>query len=125
MDITLLAQTAWILIAPFLGKVADKVTDKALEKVGEGAGEKIWQAVEPVLQKAPVEAVVHNPQDIAAQEALVGELRRVLAQDPALAAQVQQWVGGQGTIIATGGSAVAKDNGIAIGTVHGSVTFNR
>lgn len=125
MDVTLLAQAAWILIAPFLGKVADKVTDKALEKVGEGAGEKIWQVVEPVLQKAPVEAVASNPQDPAAQQALVAELTRVLAQDPALAARVQQWVGGHGSIIATEGAVVATDNGIAIGTAQGPVTIHR
>ena len=125
MDITLLAQTAWILIAPFLGKAAEKVTEKAIEKVGEGAGEKIWQAVEPVLAKAPVEAVASNPQDPAAQQALVAELARVLAQDPALAARVQQWLGGHGTTIATGGSAVAKDNGIAMVNVQGPVTINR
>ena len=57
--------------------------------------------------------------------ALVAELTRVLAQDPALAARVQQWVGGHGSIIATGGSAIATGNGIAIGTAQGPVTIHR
>ena len=98
----------------------EKATERGDREGGGGRRGENLEGGRAGAAKAPVEAVVQNPQDTAAQEALVAELRRVLAQDPSLAAQVQQWVGGHGAIIATG-SAVAKDNGIAIGTV----TFNR
>ena len=122
MDITLLAQAAWILIGPWVGKAADK----ALEKVGEEAGGKLWKSLEPRLSKPPVEVLAKNPQDSAAQKELLAELVQLLKEDPALLAQVQALTGNQGNAVAIGqGAAAATGQAVAIGSVQGNVTFNR
>jgi len=126
MDITALAQGLVAFLAPFLpyllktGKEAGK---EAAKKIGEQFSEDAWERakalwgklrpkveVKPAAQEA-VQDVATAPDDADAQAALRLQLKKLLAEDQALAAEVTQlWEEAMAvgvTVIASGERSVA------------------
>lgn len=125
MDITTLAKEITLFLAPFLPyllKVGEKAAEEAGKKLGGDAWERakgLWGKFRPKVEARPAarEAmadVAAEPQNEDAQAALRLQLRKLLAEDEELAAEIgQQWAAAQVagvTIIASGDRAVAAQS---------------
>lgn len=125
MDITTLAKEITLFLTPFLPyllKVSEKAAEEAGKKLGSDAWERakgLWDRLRPKVEARPAarEAmadVVAEPQNEDAQAALRLQLRKLLAEDEELAAEIgRQWAATQAagvTIIASGERAVAAQS---------------
>src|SRR5438105_4061600 len=100
IEVTALATQVAALLGPavpiLLGKVADGVGDE-LRKDGLDVAQSIWARLRPRVDARPatreaVEDVADNPADADAQAALRLQLRKLLADDPELQAELTQVV---------------------------------
>ncbi len=131
MDVTTLARDVVAFLAPFLPyllKAGEKAAEEAGKKLGGDAWERakgLWDKLRPKVEAKPAaqEAVTDaaaEPQNEDAQVALRQQLKKILAEDEALAAEVARlWEEAKAagvTVIASG------DRSVAIGgDVSGSV----
>lgn len=150
LDVGLIATAAVTMLAPILRGLlkigAEKATEAAGEKVGEGVVEEIWARLKPKVEaKAGAAASAHElaaaPEDEGAREELAMHLKRILATDPALAAEIAKLVEqgggthpvanlhGDGAIAQAGpgGTAVAGGKGSVVigGHVQGNVRVGK
>lgn len=124
MDIQTLAQQIVPFLAPFLPyllKAGEKAAEEAGKKLGAAAWEKakaLWAQLRPKVEAKPaareaVQDVAAYPKDEDARAALRLQLRKLLAEDPALAAEVArlweevQAAGVVNLVIAKGDRSVA------------------
>jgi hypothetical protein len=100
IEVTALAAQVAGLLAPavpvLLGKVADGVGNE-VRKDSLDAAQAIWARIRPRLDAKPatreaVEDIADNPKDADAQAALRVQLRKLLADDPELQAELTQIV---------------------------------
>lgn len=126
MDVQLLAETLTELLRPalpFLHASGKKAAEKAVEKLGS----EVWESAKKAWGKlrrgtdgtTPAEAAARDlaaePGDADAQAALRFQLKKLLASDPTLAAELAALVAGApGATVAGGQVAVGRD-------VHGNV----
>lgn len=147
MDIGLLAQAAVMVLGPLLGKLLSAGGESAAEAVGEKMGEGVFERAKALWGKlgkkveakpgAPEAAKVlaANPEDEDARTMMAVQLKSILKDDPALAAEVEKWVretpagnvmiatASGGSAVVQGGGAAASGGGIAIGgNVYGGVS---
>lgn len=125
MDIATLAKDVTLFLTPFLPYLL-KASEKAAEEAGKKLGGDAWESAKglwgklrpkveakPATQEAVVDAAAES-QNEDAQAALRQQLRKLLVEDDALAAEIgQQWAAAQAagvTIIASGDRAVAAQN---------------
>jgi hypothetical protein len=136
MDLTTLAKDVAVFLTPFLpyllkaGKEAGK---EAAKKIGEQFSEDTWERAKalwgklrppveakPAAQEAVKDAAV-APQDEDAQAALRLQLRKILAEDEALAAEVARlWEEAKAagvTVIASGERSVAIGGDVSGSTI--------
>ena len=111
-------------LAPLLGDLLRGVADRAKEGVTDAAWEqarKLWARLRPKVEdnadaKAATDVLAENPDDAEARATLTFLLRRMLAEDPELAAAVTaDWQ--HISAIASGDRAVAlvdSDNNVVI-----------
>lgn len=140
MDIQTLAQQIVPFLAPFLPyllKAGEKAAEEAGKKLGAAAWEKakaLWAQLRPKVEAKPaareaVQDVAAYPKDEDARAALRLQLRKLLAEDPALAAEVARlWEGAQATGATVTTVTAAGDRSVAVGgDVRGStiITGNR
>ncbi len=130
MDIQALAQQLVAFLVPFLPyllKAGEKAAEEAGEKLGGEAWEQakaLWSKLRPKVEAKPAaheatQDVAANPQDEDARAALRLQLKKLLAEDDALAKEVARlWSKTQ----AAGVSVIASgDRSVAIGgSVSGS-----
>ena len=117
----LLVQFLTPFLPRLLGKVqevAGDVVDAAATTAGEHA-KQIWDRLDPAVEQRPaaqevVEDVAAAPDDADAQAALRVQLKKMLADDPALATDLGSLIeqGQAAGVIATGAGSVAA------GTIH-------
>jgi hypothetical protein len=148
IDFKLLADALTIFLAPALPYLV-KAGTSAVEKVGEGLGEGVWEKAkalwarlgpkveEKEAAREAVADVVQDPKDEGARATLQHQLKKILASDEALAAEVQKLleeagtgprynaqVSGSGAAAQGPGAVAAGERGIAVGgNIHGG-TFN-
>ncbi|MGB8697797.1 MAG: hypothetical protein WCD18_00125 [Thermosynechococcaceae cyanobacterium] len=133
--------TLTAFISPFLpfllklgGKAAEKATETAAGKFGEASWSKaqaVWQKLRPKVEakEAAKEAaidVANAPEDEDLQVALKVQLKKLLAQDEALAnaiAQILQEAGSEGTPGIQIVQTVTGDRNQVIGQVTGGQVF--
>lgn len=150
MEIGLLATAAAAVLGPLLGSLLKTGGEKAVEAVGEKVGEGVFEKAKALWGKlgkkveakpgAPeaAKALAANPDDEDARTMMAVQLKSILANDPALAAEVEEFVrqsptgnvmiakasGGSANV--QGGGAAATHGGIAVGgNVFGSVGRGR
>ncbi len=131
MDIAMLAKDVAALLTPFLPyllKAGERAAEETGKKLGGDAWEKakaLWGKLRAKVETRPaaqeaVQDVADHPDDEDAQAALRLQLRKILAEDEALAAEVarlwQETEAARVTVIASGERSVAIG-----GDVHGSV----
>lgn len=122
MDVSALVTKVVAFLAPFLPyllKAGEKVAEEAGKKLGETAWEQaksLWGKLRPKVEAKPavqeaVQDVAAAPQDEDAQAALHQQLKKLLAEDKALAAEVSRWwdkaKAAGVTVVASGNGAVA------------------
>ncbi len=132
MDPTELAQKigAFLLpLLPYLLKAGDKAAEEAGKKLGEAAWEKakaLWHKLHPKIEAKPaaleaVQEVANNPQDADAAAALRLQLRKLLSEDQALAAEIARlWGEAQAagvTVIAGGDRSIAIGGSVSGSTI--------
>lgn len=127
MDIQTLAQQIVPFLAPFLPyllKAGEKAAEEAGKKLGAAAWEKakaLWAQLRPKVEAKPaareaVQDVAAYPKDEDARAALRLQLRKLLAEDPALAAEVARlWEGAQATGATVTTVTAAGDRSVAVG----------
>lgn len=133
MDVQALAQQLVTFLSPFLPYLL-KAGEKAIEKVGEKFGEAAWEKAQalwdklhpkieakPAAQEAAAD-VAQNPQDEDAQAALRLQLKKLLAEDTALAEEVARLLAGVdagrgNTVIASGNRSVAIGGSVSGSTI--------
>ncbi|MEP7010682.1 MAG: hypothetical protein ABJC13_10195 [Acidobacteriota bacterium] len=150
MDLSLIAQATIAVLGPLVGQLfsvgGEKAVEAAAGKFGEGMFERAKAALGKLGKKAEAKpgapeaarAVAETPDDTYAQAELVLHLKKILAADPDLAAELEQIVRKSpagNVMIATatdrsaigqGGGAAAAGGGIAIGgNVYGGARFDR
>jgi len=130
-DLAPIAASIVSFLAPFLPYLL-KAGEKAAEEMGRKMGSEAWEAAQalwsklrpkveakPAAQEAVQDAAA-NPNDPDAQAALRQQLKKLLAEDPTLAAEIADlWRRAQAagtTVIAAGERSVAIG-----GSVSGSV----
>lgn len=133
MDPQTLAQQIVPFLAsflPYLLKAGEKAIEKAGEKSGEAAWEKaqaLWGKLRPKIEARPAaqEAaadVAQNPQDEDAQTALRLQLKKLLAEDAALAEEVARlWSEAQAagvTVTAAGDRSAAIGGSVSGSTIN-------
>lgn len=148
MDISLLAQTLAALLAPALPYLVEggkQLVAKAGEDLAEGAWDKVkalWGRLRSRVEAKPaaaeaVEDVAKTPEDEDAVAALRLQLKKILAEDEAFAAEIAELVkplvGGesyQATLIGdgaiaqgAGAKAVGKGGVMVDGDVHGGIVM--
>jgi formylglycine-generating enzyme required for sulfatase activity len=161
MDPALLADALTIFLAqalPYLAKAGEEAAKEAGKKLGAGSWDKakeLWRRLRPAVEERPaaaeaVEDVAELPDDADARAALRLQLRKILAGDSGLAAELAQLleeagqkvsyrveVHGEGaTAVAPGavaagkgGKAAARDvvttvtGGVAVGDLHGDLVL--
>ncbi|MGQ9494260.1 MAG: hypothetical protein ACUVR2_10950 [Anaerolineae bacterium] len=122
MDASALVTKVVAFLAPFLPyllKAGEKVAEEAGKKLGETAWEQaksLWAKLRPKVEAKPavqeaVQDVAAAPQDEDAQAALRQQLKKLLAEDKALAAEVSRWwdkaKAADVTVVASGNGALA------------------
>jgi energy-coupling factor transporter ATP-binding protein EcfA2 len=123
-SVSALATAAVSFLSPYLVKAGEKTAEKIGEKLPEAAG-MMWKAIlgkfkgHPAAEVA-VQDLVTQPEDEDNLAAFRKELRKILRNDPAFAAELKGLLNqtqGQGsdTISNTGSGAVATRGGIAGG----------
>jgi len=132
MDITVLAKDLVAFLAPFLPylvKVGEKAAEEAGKKLGGDAWDKaraLWGKLRPKVEDKPaaqeaVADVAAAPQDEDVQAALRQQLRKILAEDEALAAEVARlWEEAKATgvtMIASGERAVVISGDVSGSTI--------
>lgn len=125
MDIATLAKDVTLFLTPFLPyllKAGEKASEEAGKKLGGDAWDRakgLWGKLRPKVEAKPAaqEAVADaatEPKNEDAQASLRQQLRKLLAEDNDLAAEIgQQWAAAQAagvTIIASGDRAVATQS---------------
>lgn len=101
MDIQTLSQQLTAFLAPFLPyllQAGEKVAEEAGKKLGAEAWEQVkalWAKLKPKVEAKPaaqeaVQDLAANPQNEKAQTALQWQLEKLLAEDQALAREVQR-----------------------------------
>jgi hypothetical protein len=129
---------------PFLLNVGNKAVEGASQKLGEDVWRKatvVWDKLQPKVEgkAAALEAtkdVANDPEDEDLQTALRVQLKKILAGEPTLAAEIAQILSEksptgtgadniQHNVSGTGNQAIGKmeGNAKAIGTVHGNVSM--
>lgn len=102
MDISELAQaltTTLIPVLPYLLKAGEKASEEAGKKIAGDSWEyakDLWAKLRPKVDAKPAALEAANdaaraPDDIDAQAALRLQLRKLLAEDKALATDLAQW----------------------------------
>jgi hypothetical protein len=150
MDISLLAQTLAAVLAPALPYLVEggkTLVAKAGEELADGAWDKIkalWGRLRSRVEAKPAAAdavadVVKAPQDKDSVEALRIQLKKILAEDEAFAAEIAELVepltGGtsyQATLVGDGaiaqgpGAKAVGPGGVMVGgDVHGGIVTGR
>ena len=123
MDFDTLVQgvyTVLMPVLPYLTELGGKMAESAAEKIGEDlweGGKNIWGKLRSPFESRPaaLEAardVVAAPDDGDAQAAFRQQLKKILLQDPSLAAEIEQTLGQlqqqNVTVIASGDRSVAS-----------------
>ncbi len=114
MDVSVLAKDVAAFLTPFLPyllKAGEKAAEKAGEKMGAGAWERartLWGTLRPKVEARPaaqeaVQDVAQSPADPDAQAALRLQLKKILAEDPTLAAEAFEYTGTSGKAVPFGG----------------------
>jgi hypothetical protein len=135
MDPLTLATTVASFLSPYLVKAGEK----AFETVGEKSVDSLWRTItakftgKPTAEEA-VKDLVAKPDDQLIQSAFAHQLRKVLAAEPAFAAELERLLSsaqseGSDAIVNTGSGAVATTGGVAAGEsgvaikgdVHGNI----
>jgi hypothetical protein len=132
------------LLSPFLPRLLGKASEVGA-KVGGAAvdaawehARRIWDKLRPAIEAKPAATeaaadVAAAPDDADAQAALRLQLKKLLADDPALATQLGsllEQARGAG-VVATGkggvaaGEIKAQTGGVAAGIIHGGVNTTR
>lgn len=119
MDVTVLVKDVIPFLAPFLPyllKAGEKAAEEAGEKLGEASWERakaLWGRLRPKVEAKPAaleaaQDVAAQPDDEDAQAALRRQLKKLLAEDQALAAEVARLMADEVTqrVTAEGGSSV-------------------
>ena len=121
MDPITLAAAATTLLAPYLAKAGEKAAEKIGEKLPEAIG-KVWNAIAAKFKGRPAAEGAANeltakPDDTDNKEAFNVQLRKLLKDDPAFAAELERLLrtAGGDTIFNTGSGAVATHGGVAAG----------
>ncbi len=132
MDIQTLAQQTIHFLVPFLPyllKAGEKAAEKAGEKMGAEAWDKaktLWGKLRPQVEAHPaaqeaVQDVAAQPKNEDAQAALRLQLKKILQDDPTLAAEVARLVAqvptGGNTAIASGNRSVAIGGSVSGSTI--------
>ena len=150
MDLSLLAQAAVMVLGPMLGSLLRTGGEKAAEaaggKIGEGVVEKakaLWGRLGKKVEAKPgapeaAAELAAKPDDPDSRAEMVLHLKKILAADPALAAEVAEIVrqtpagnvmiatASGGSAIAQGGGAAATQGGMVVGgNVYGGVGRGR
>ena len=131
-------------LTPFLPRLLGKVQEVAGEVVDAAAtaaweqAKQIWDRLDPAVEQRPAakeaaEGVAAAPDDADAQAALRVQLKKMLADDPALATDLGSLVeqGQAAGVIATGSGSVAagtihaETGGVAGGIIQGGVNMPR
>lgn len=128
MDVTALAKDLVVFLAPFLPyllKAGEKAAEEAGKKLGSDAWDKakaLWGKLRPKVEAKPaaqeaVKDAAAAPQDEDAQAALRLQLRKILADDQVLAAEVARlWEEAKAagvTVTALGDRSVAVGGGVS------------
>lgn len=123
MDTQLIQQlTAFLApFLPYLLKAGEKAAEEAGKKLGEAAWERaraLWSKLRPKVEARPaaqeaVQDLAAAPDDPDAQAALRQQLKKLLAEDPALAEEIARlW----GEAQAAGGTVITADHrSVAVG----------
>lgn len=120
MDAQTLAQQIALFLTPLLPALVKAASEKAVEEIGKKVGVEawdkakiLWGKLRPKLDDRPaaqeaVQDVATNPQDEDAQAALRLQLRKLFAEDPAMADEVAHLVQDKVVqrVIARGGSEI-------------------
>ena len=132
MDLAQLAQTVTAFLSPFLPyllKAGEKAAEEAGKKVGGDAWERaktLWSKLRPKVEAKPtaqeaVKDAAAAPQDEDAQAALRLQLKKILAEDETLAAEVAHlWEEAEAasvTVIASGERPVAIGGDVSGSTI--------
>jgi hypothetical protein len=128
MDPVFLALTATSLLAPYIAKAGKVIMEDVSKQLPDVAG-KLWDKIAGKIQGKPAaqEAardLVSQADDKDNQEAFAIQLRKLLKDDPAFAAELEPLVqkAQQESISIRGGGAVATHGGIAVqGNVQGNI----
>lgn len=142
MDIPLLAETITQMLAPALPALVQggqELVADAAKALGTEAWEKVttlWGKLRGRIEQKPAageaaQDVARAPEDPDAHAALRHQIKKILAEDEAFAAEIAQLVGGSslqanlpgsGAIAQGAGSVAAGAGGIAVGRdVHGGI----
>jgi len=132
MDVAALAKDVAAFLTPFLPyllKAGERAAEEAAKKLGSSAWEKakaLWGKLWPTIKAKPaaqeaVQDVATSPQDEDAQAALRLQLKKILAKDNALAAEVARlWEEARAssvTATASGERSVAIGRHVASSTI--------
>ncbi len=131
MDVTTLAKDVAAFLAPFLPyllKAGEKAAEEAGKKLGGDAWDKaksLWGKLRPRVEAKPaaqeaIKDAAAAPQDEDAQGALRQQLKKILAEDEALAAEVARlWeeIKAAGVHVTASGSRSVAIGGDASGSV--------
>ena len=128
MDPATLAVTATTLLAPYIAKAGKVVLQDVSKQLPDVAG-KLWDKIAGKIKDKPAarEAardLVGNADDKDNQAAFEIQLRKMLKDDPAFAAELESLVqkAQKESISIQGGGAVATHSGIAVqGNVQGNI----
>jgi len=144
MDVSLLADTVTQMLAPALPALVQggqALVADAAKALGTGAWERIttlWDKLRGRVEQKPtaaaaVQDVVSSPKDPDALAALRLQIKKILTEDEAFAAEIAQLVGGSsfqanlqgsGGIAQGPGAVAAGAGGIAVGRdVHGGIVL--
>jgi len=135
MDPATLALTVTTFLSPLIAKAGEKAAEEVGKKLPEAAG-KLWQAVaarfsgQPAAEGAAKELAA-KADDQDNQEAFTVQLRKILKEDEAFAAELAQLL--QSAQSAIGSGALAGGEGVAAGAggvaiggdVEGGITVGR
>lgn len=132
MDVTMLVKDLAAFLAPFLPyllKAGEKAAEEAGKKLGEAAWERakaLWGKLRPKVEAKPAaleaaQDLAAQPNDEDAQAALRRQLKKLLAEDDALAAEVARLWGetraARVTVTARGDRSVAIGGSVSGSTI--------
>jgi hypothetical protein len=131
MDAGTVAAQAVSTLTPFLPllvKVGEGAADEAGRGLARGAGaaaRSVWRVLRPHLSaraaaRSAVAAAAARPQDPDARAALRLQVRKLLEEDPALAARLAGALRAPGVAVRGRGNRVAGDRGVAAGRISHS-----